>query len=275
MSRHNLTDSEWNAIRVFLPAERTGKPGRPWSSHRQIINGILYALYTGVPWRDLPAEFGKYQTVFNRFRRWVREDRWSRIVRRVIGHHRSESEIDFRLWCVDGTIVRAHRAAAGALKRGMTAEESAEINGLGRSRGGFSSKLHVITDGQGKPLSVTVTPGQCNEAPEFKNVVAACEVNTYRKENRPEAIAGDKAYSSDEIRNSTSASGIQPVIPTRSNERPNKRFNKKLYRRRNVIERFIGWLKENRRIATRYDKTIESYRAMIHIAILKMLLNWY
>ena len=62
MSRHNLTDSEWKTIRVFLPAERSGKAGRPWKPHRTVINGILFVLRTGIPWEDLPTEFGKFKT---------------------------------------------------------------------------------------------------------------------------------------------------------------------------------------------------------------------
>ena len=69
MSRHNLTDSEWKTIGVFLPAERSGKAGRPWKPHRTVVNGILFVLHTGIAWEDLPSEFGKFKTVYNRFRR--------------------------------------------------------------------------------------------------------------------------------------------------------------------------------------------------------------
>ena len=72
MSRHNMTDFEWNAIRKFLPAEKNGKAGRPWKPHRQVVNGIFFVLRTGIPWRDLPPEFGKFKTVYNRFCRWAK-----------------------------------------------------------------------------------------------------------------------------------------------------------------------------------------------------------
>jgi transposase len=73
MSRHDLTDREYEAIRPFLRAAKKGSRGRPWTDHRTIINGILWVLHTGSPWRDLPAEFGKWQAVYNRFRRWIDE----------------------------------------------------------------------------------------------------------------------------------------------------------------------------------------------------------
>lgn len=274
MSRHNLTDSEWKSIRRFLPTERSGKAGRPWKPHRCIINGILFVLQTGIPWEDLPAEFGKFKTVYNRFRRWVKSGLWQRIFEAVIDRLLKAGEIDFELWCVDGTIVRAHRVASGAPKASETAKENAEKHALGRSRGGYSTKLHFLTDGQGIPIGVTATAGQRNEAPEFENVMSACLINTFRKEKRPEALAGDKAYSSKAIRQYVTKLGIEDVIPTRSNETQNDAFDKQKYRSRNIVERAIGWIKEFRRVATRYEKIVDNYLAMVKIAIIRMLLNW-
>ena len=274
MSRHNLTELEWNAIREFLPAERTGRAGRPWNPHRNVIDGILFVLHTGIPWEDLPKEFGKYKTVYNRFRRWVKSGLWQRIFEALIERILKAGEIDFALWCVDGTIVRAHRVASGAPKTNETPQENAEKHALGRSRGGYSTKLHFLTDGQGIPLGVIATAGQRNEAPEFENVMKACLINTFRKAKRPEALAGDKAYSSKGIRNYISKLGVQDVIPSRTNEKRNENFDKGKYRERNIIERAIGWIKEFRRIATRYEKIVDNYLAMVKIAITRMLLNW-
>lgn len=274
MSRHNLTDSEWNAIRRFLPRERTGKAGRPWKPHRHVINGILFVLRTGIPWQDMPGEFGKHKTVYNRFRRWVKSGLWLRIFEKLIDRLLKDGGIDFELWCVDGTVIRAHRVASGALKGDLTTEENAAKHALGRSRGGYSTKLHFLTDGQGIPLSVIATAGQKGEAPQFENVMQTCLINTFRKANRPNALAGDKAYSSRDIRNYIAKLDIEDVIPTRSNETGNERFDKEKYRLRNIIERAIGWLKEFRRVATRYEKNIEHYIAMVQLGIIRMILNW-
>ncbi len=69
MLRHRLTDRESNAIRHLLPKQRKNQPGRPWAEHRSIIDGVLWILKTASPWRDLPEELGKWQTVYARFRR--------------------------------------------------------------------------------------------------------------------------------------------------------------------------------------------------------------
>lgn len=273
MSRHNLTDLEWNAIRRFLPAERSGKAGHPWKPHRPIINGILFVLHTGIQWEDLPAEFGKYKTVYNRFRRWVKSGLWQRIFEALINRLLKAGKIDFELWCVDGTVIRAHRVASGAAREGLSMQKNADKQALGRSRGGYSTKLHFLTDGQGIPLSVTATPGQRNEAPEFENVMEASLINTFRKANRPTALAADKAYSSKAIRDYITKMDIEQVIPTRSNETENEDFDKSKYKKRNIVERAIGWLKEHRRIATRYEKNVENYIAMIQLAIARMIIK--
>lgn len=274
MSRHNLTDRVWKSIRVYLPAERSGRAGRPWKSHRQVINGIVFVLRTGIAWADLPSEFGKYKTVYNRFRRWVKSGLWQRIFENLIAGLLRDGEIDFEVWCVDGTVIRAHKAAAGAKKGRLTVEENATKQALGRSRGGYSTKLHLLTDGQGIPLAVTATPGQRNEGPEFPNLMAACSINMFRKANRPSAIAGDKAYNTKKIRAEIKQLDIEDVIPKNSNQIRDPKFDKKTYKLRNIVERSIGWIKENRRIATRYEKIIDNYLAMVHIAIVRMILNW-
>src|SRR5210317_416696 len=115
MSRHDLTDREFNAIRYLLPSQKTKRRGRPWSSHRTVINGVLWILRTGSPWRDLPAEFGPWKTVYNRFRRWVIEDLWDHIFRHLLHRLDALGNIDRTMWCVDGTMVRAHRCASGMI----------------------------------------------------------------------------------------------------------------------------------------------------------------
>lgn len=273
MSRHNLTDREWKSIRVFLPAERSGKAGRPWVSHRRVINGILWVLCTGSSWKDIPPEFGKHKTIYNRFYRWTKEQLWSRIVDRLLHRLDAQDRIDRSLWCVDSSVIRAHRVASGARKGMLNSEENAAKNALGRSRGGYSTKIHIATDAKGLPLSVTATPGQSGETPELKNLLDSIPLSLHRKCKRPKAIAGDKAYSSKATRTNLNAQGIADIIPKRSNEKSKKRFAKKLYKKRNIVERVIGWLKEYRRVATRYDKNIECYLAMIKIASIRLILK--
>lgn len=270
MSRHDLTDDAWNAIRYLMPNDTKPRRGRPWSNHRQLVNGVLWILQTGAAWRDLPDEFGKWKTVYNRFRRWVKEGLWDKVFCKLLRRMDQLGNIDRTVWCVDGTVIRAHRVAAGMTKQ---SEANDEAHALGRSRGGYLTKLHVMTDAKGTLLSVTATGGQQHESREFDNLYQHCEISVHFFRDRPTAIAGDKGYSSAAICESIEKRSIEAFIPTRSNETDDRGFDRDCYRRRNIVERLIGWLKESRRIATRYDKLPESYLAFIKLAAVRRMLK--
>ena len=111
MIRHRLTDEQWELIaKVFAPAKRMGRPPR---NQRPIMNGILWILRTGAPWRDLPAAFGPWQTVWHRFDQWNQDGTLMKILERL----RLRQQLDSQLWCIDGTVVRAARCAAGGGKK--------------------------------------------------------------------------------------------------------------------------------------------------------------
>ncbi|TWT83859.1 Transposase DDE domain protein [Planctomycetes bacterium CA13] len=270
MLRHRLTDREFNAIRHLLPKRRKNQSGRPWTEHRCVIDGVLWILKTGNPWRELPDELGKWQTVYARFQRWTNEGLWDRIYTTLLKRIDALDKIDRTLWSVDGSVVRAHRCASGMIPQ---SEENDELNALGQSRGGYSTKIHVLCDGNGTLLAITVTGGQLHESTEFENLIANCELSLHRYGRRPDAIAGDKGYSSKAIRQSIRDRLIEPIIASRSNESPNEDFDREAYRRRNIVERLIGWLKESRRVATRYDKLTCSYLAFVQLAAMRRILK--
>jgi transposase len=116
MARHDLTDEEWELIADLFP--KPAKTGRPQSDRRQIVNGILCILRTGAPWRDLPEdEFGPWETVYGLFNRWNADGFLDKILSRLQGQVIESGKLDKKLWCVDGTIVRAHRCAGGGGKK--------------------------------------------------------------------------------------------------------------------------------------------------------------
>jgi len=117
MSRGDLTNKQWERLRPLLPPQKTRR-GRPPKDHRQILNGLLWLNRTGAPWRDLPDEYGPWQTVATRFYRWRRAGIWDRILADLQQHADAEGKLDWSLHHVDGTMIRAHQHAAGAQKRG-------------------------------------------------------------------------------------------------------------------------------------------------------------
>ena len=115
------------------------------------------------------------------------------------------------------------------------------------------------------PLGALVIAGQAHESKLFEALMDTVKIARRR---RPEAVAGDKAYSCSRIREWCSRRGIEAVIPSRSDQ-PRVRISKRKYRGRNVVERCIGWLKWCRRVATRYEKLAESYLAMVTLAMIQ------
>ena len=151
-----------------------------------------------------------------------------------------------------------------------------EDHALGRSKGGFGSKFHLVTDGAGLPLAVEVTAGQQHESTQVETVLDSIGIPQPigRPRKRPKRLAGDKAYSVRRIRDWLHAHGISPVIPRKSNEKyQNKNFDKQSYRQRSVIEQCVGWLKECRRIGTRFEKLALSFLAMFKVAIIQRYLR--
>jgi transposase len=116
MKRHALTDEQWLLIDPLLPRS-TARTGRPASDRRLMLDGIFWTLSTGAPWRDLPERFGPWQTVYDRFSKWRRAGVLATIVEALQIKLDQAGLIDWDLWCVDGAIVRATRAAAGAEKK--------------------------------------------------------------------------------------------------------------------------------------------------------------
>jgi len=119
LARHRLTDGEWELIRDAFPAPaRTGRPPR---DRRQVVDGILWILRTGAPWRDLPEEFGPWGTVWDLFDKWNGDGTLDTILSRLRSALIDAGEVDGELWCIDGTSVRAARCAGGGAKKKIPA----------------------------------------------------------------------------------------------------------------------------------------------------------
>ncbi|MFB8103060.1 IS5 family transposase [Streptomyces sp. NPDC056007] len=152
---------------------------------------------------------------------------------------------------------------------------------LGRFRGGLSTKIHLACDGQGRPLAFTITGGNVNDCAQFEPVTARVGVKgpgPGRPRSRPDRVAGDKGYSSRKIRVHLRKRGIGCVTPERTAQidGPRRRsetlcrLDRAAYRRRNVVERCFDRLKQNRALATRYDKRARHHQALVTLACLRL-----
>ncbi|MEU1371095.1 IS5 family transposase [Streptomyces sp. NPDC005803] len=303
MGRGDLTDAEWAWLRPILPVSN-GRCGR-WRDRRQVINGILHRVRTGVQWRDLPESFGPWKTLYERHRLWSADGTWERLLQQVQAESDAVGEIDWAI-SVDSTVVRAHQHAAGARRpaadprfkgghkgrtpaRETVAEHSrppggsnAGNEGLGRSRGGFTSKIHLSADGHCRPLSLVVTPGQRADCTQFKSVsekIRVPRLGQGRPRTKPDSLAADKAYSNGPIRDYLRRRGVRHAIPEKTDSQAARlrkgsgggrppAFNEERYKKRDTVERAINKLKHARAIATRYDKRGYAFLGTVTVAAL-------
>ena len=114
VKRGEITDRAWERIAPLLP--EYGRPGGRWHDHRTVVDGILWKLRTGSPWRDLPERYGPWQTCYDRFSRWRIDGTWDRLLAHAQTKSDAVGEIGWEV-SVDSTVVRAHQHAAGARRR--------------------------------------------------------------------------------------------------------------------------------------------------------------
>ncbi|SMB97691.1 Transposase and inactivated derivatives [Deinococcus hopiensis KR-140] len=236
--------------------------GRPYLNHRPIVSGILWVLRTGAPWRDVPERFGKWTTIASRFRRWIAQGIWQQVWAELQRQADLEGQLDWSMHFVDGTVVRAHHCAAGA--RGGQEGEA-----LGRSRGGFSTKIHLRAEGQGKPMAFVLSGGERHESKYLQPLMetgAVIRAGRGRPRIRPDRLVGDKGYSYTTVRKYLHARGIRVIIPRRKDQGSDICFDPIAYKERNKVERLINRFKSFRRIATRYDKRALSYGGWLTLA---------
>lgn len=120
VGRGEVTDAAWAVLVPLLPGN--GRRGKQWRDHRQVVNGILWRLRTGAPWRDLPERYGPWRTCYDRFVRWRRDGTWERLLAHVQTKSAAVGEVIWEV-SVDSTHIRAHQDAAGARKRPSRADE--------------------------------------------------------------------------------------------------------------------------------------------------------
>ncbi|HZG05800.1 MAG TPA: IS5 family transposase [Streptomyces sp.] len=274
--RHELTDQEWELLAPLIPKAATG---RPRVEDRQVINGMVYKIRTGISWRDLPERYGPWKTVYTRFRRYTLDGVFTQALRHIQAHADAAGDIDW-LVQIDSTIVRAHQHAAATGRKGAASADEPDDHALGRSRGGLTTKIHLACDGKGRPLAILVTPGQRHDsvcARPLLERIRAPRTGPGRPRCRPDQVIADKAYSSRGFRAYLRKRGIANTIPEKTDQRRHRLrrggyggrppgFDRETYRRRNVVERCFNRLKVFRGIATRYEKTATSYEAAVTLA---------
>ena len=243
MIRRGLSDAQWRRIEKGLPG-KDGDRGRSGADNRLFVDAVLWVLRTGSPWRDLPEEFGNWNSVFQRFRPLGNKGRLGKSFQGVRRRPRFRIPYDRRNH-------RPRSPACGGRKGGS------ENEAIGRSRGGLSTKINVAVDALGNPLRIILTEGQVHDIRQAEALIEgfACE-----------KVLADKGYDSDKFREVIASKGAEAVIPPKRSRKELIPYDKDVYQDRNLVERFFNKIKNFRRIATRYDKTALSFTAMLALA---------
>ena len=241
MARQMLTDELWSKLREILRQHRIYD--KPFL--RDMIEGMLYRMRVGCPWRDLPKEFGCWNTIFQKFNRWSSQNKLMMIFKMLV------KDPDLEWLFIDGSHVKAHQHSAGAI--------SDENQAIGKTRGGNSTKIHMAVDAFGLPIDFEITGGEvhdCKAAPAFIEELPSSDY-----------IIADKGYDSEELRELIWKKSSIPIIPRKSNSTlGNVDMDWCLYKYRHLVENVFSRLKHFRAVATRYDKLKRNYASVLAMA---------
>ena len=207
MPRTLLTDELWSKLlAILLEFNLYDKPNL-----RSTIEAILYRMRTGCPWRDIPATFGKFPTIYSCFNRWSKKGIFQKILKRL------SADADKEWLMMDGSYIRAHQHAAGA-----AACSGEDDHAIGISRGGTTSKMHLMVN------DVSIAP----------ELIAAVDLA------ETEVVSADKGYDSDKLRAQIEEEGSKANIPyKRDREEKNKDMDWYLYKIRHLVENAFARLK--------------------------------
>jgi len=244
MNRHGLRDDQFARIEKLLPG-RPGYVGRNSDlGNRLFVEAVIWKFRTGVPWRDTPTRFGAWKNIHTRFSRWAKKRVWESLFKTLADDPDNEYAM------IDATIVRAHQHSAGARK------EKGVNQAIGRSRGGLTTKIHMVVDGLGNPLTFSLTGGHAHDI---------TQAETLMEQVQPDAVLADKGYDADGFIAGLRVRAIKPVIPPKANRKIKRDCDFALYAERNLVERFFQIIKQFRGIATRYEKTARNFLAGLQL----------
>ena len=241
MPRLMLSDEFWSKLREIMLQHRIyDKPNL-----RKIVEGMLYRMRVGCPWRDLPAEFGCWNSIYQQFNRWSSKNKLMKIFKSLVDVPDLEWEF------IDGRIVKAHQHSTGAA--------GGKDEAIGKSVAGNTTKIHMAVDAYGLPIEFQLTGGEVHDAKAAPELIAKLPKSEY--------IIADKGYDSENIREQIRAKQSSPIIPRKSNSKTgNSDIDWGLYKYRHLVENVFARLKHFRAIATRYDKLKQNYASMLALA---------
>ena len=208
--RFDLSDRAWSLVGFLVPGRR-GQWGGIAKDNRLFLNAVFWVIRTGAPWRDLPPDYGCWSNTHRRFSRWRKSGVWDRILDSL-----AEAP-DFEWLIIDSRHCKAHQHASGAVGGNQA---------MGRTKGGFNTKVHLGVDGPGMPYRIVVTEGTAAEVSHAIELIEGVEA---------EYLLADKAYDSDALVEYAQSNGMSAVIPPRKNRKNQHYYDKAVYKARYLV----------------------------------------
>lgn len=247
--RYCLTKAQQKVIEPLLPAPKS--TGRPCLNPLTVFNAILWILSSGAAWRDLPPQFGNWNSIYHKFRLWCSQGVFENILKVLV----DETE-KYLLVEIDSTFCKVHQHASGSLKKHGD-------QAIGVSRGGKTTKIHAIVTENFQLIGLLLTGGQIHDS--------ECATELLSKVNLAgKTVLGDKAFCSARIRDFIQSQGGAVCIPDKVNSLAKHEFDRELYKARNIVERFFLRIKNRRHISTRYDKLAVCFLNFVLLAALML-----
>ena len=250
------SDAQWAKIEDKVPGKKgdQGHRGRSGEDNRLFVEAVLWIARTGAPWRDLPTEFGNWNSVYQRFRRWAKREN---------GRSGEYGRLFSRTWRRTPTLNTHHRqhhrpgTSACRRRKGGTQNQA-----IGRSRGGLSCKIHILVDAlprrrTGQCAALILTGGEGGDVTQAADLITGFPLSR---------LIADKAYHSHRFRKTIQelgGVGGEAVIPSNRSRAQALPYDTDLYKERHIVECFISKIKNFRRIAARYEKTALSFFSML------------
>jgi len=209
-----------------------------------MVTAMWFVLRTGCPWRDVPPQFGPWNSVYTRWRRWCASGLWAKVLARLARGARGQ------LRHIDCSHIKVHQ-------HGVNPCGGQEPQAIGRSKGGINTKLAAVVDAYGRVVALCLAPGQRHDLKAIQPLVATL---------RGKRVVGDKGFDSGPFRKLLRRQRTKVCIAWLRCRREPMPFHRGYYRRRHRVENFFARMKKFRRVATRYDKLALTFLGFIQFA---------
>ncbi|WP_155846327.1 IS5 family transposase [Anaerotruncus sp. G3(2012)] len=245
-----LKKEQYEQIAECFPKQRKAAK----ISNLDVLNAALYVMENGCKWRSLPKEYGDWHVIYVRINRWAKKGVLEKAFLRL--QQLGIIKIQVNVVSLDSTCIKVHPDGMGALKKNGA-------QAVGRTRGGWNTKLHMVAASDRDGVIFSLSAGNRGDGPEGRTLL-----QQLGPADHPVYLLMDRAYEGDETRALAVELGYIPVVPPKSNRKDPWDYDKELYKQRNQVERLFRRIKRFRRIFTRYDKLDIIFLAFVFFALI-------